>query len=47
MKLTPLYEFMIGPLALACVIAVLVGVALEAPDDAAPVGAVTSGSAAP
>jgi hypothetical protein len=48
MKSTPLHELLFGPIALVCVVAVLVGVALEATDEAtAPARTATTGSPAP
>jgi hypothetical protein len=47
MNSTPLHDFVIGPLALACAFAVFVAAALEAPDLAVPVHAAASLAAAP
>jgi hypothetical protein len=47
MKSTLLHEFLIGPFALACVAAVFIAVALEAPEDAAPARAALTASPTP
>ena len=47
MNSTPLHEYVIGPLALVCALAVFVAAALEAPDPAVPVHAAASLAAAP